>query len=328
MACSVPKPFQDYLPPLSETIQSHPQLSFVERNTYLLIRNLTHKKGFCFASNTYLSKQRGGCSIRTIQRHLKKLKQLNLLKIVVLNHNRRRIYLTDQEKPSTPTSKPVPYPTSSPCSNDGGWDDQMSPQSDKMSYIRESKRRFIYKKQLKKDQEPATAASCKNILEESHPIWKGRTEQEFNLVKELFFKRNKNKKIFKPERWIRECLKQGWHKEAAPSFFSSPLTSDNACKEKESQAKPKDPQLPEEPWRINARKNRIFCEVIRRKSAKILGEELKIKIDHPSSRGLIHVKGNFLWLDFPGECTPHEEFTSSILKTLKTHEYPVERLGL
>jgi len=80
---------------IPEFLVSNFKLTDAERLTAALIISLTKKTGYCFASNEYLKQNRNIGSIRTIQRHLRKLEDLKLLKIVVLNRNTRRIYVND-----------------------------------------------------------------------------------------------------------------------------------------------------------------------------------------------------------------------------------------
>ena len=81
---------------LPNFISENEKLNSTEKILMAIIFSLSLKRNECFASNEYLSK-RTNVSKRTITSSLAKLKRENLIRIEVIN-NQRKIYLSDDTR--------------------------------------------------------------------------------------------------------------------------------------------------------------------------------------------------------------------------------------
>lgn len=79
------QPYGNWMAVIPATILFDHELSDRDKIIYAIISNLTHDRGYCWASNKYLA-QKLDCSIITIQRALKKLSDRNYLDIEVLRN--------------------------------------------------------------------------------------------------------------------------------------------------------------------------------------------------------------------------------------------------
>lgn len=89
-----PRPAFDIVIP--GEIRSNPNLSRDEKYLYAVIRNLTRREGYCWATNAYLAEEMG-VSDRTIKNWLSHLRDEGAIETEVINYqmmNRRRIWIT------------------------------------------------------------------------------------------------------------------------------------------------------------------------------------------------------------------------------------------
>lgn len=86
-----------YLILTTDVIQA--KISANAKILYAVISGLTTDKGYCFASNDYLGEQMQ-LQERQIQYLLKELKTAKLIKINIIDGNKRLIYLNTNPKPN------------------------------------------------------------------------------------------------------------------------------------------------------------------------------------------------------------------------------------
>lgn len=79
------QPYGNWMAVIPATILFDHELNDRDKIIYAIISNLTHDRGYCWASNKYLA-EKLDCSIITIQRALKKLSDKNYLDIEILKN--------------------------------------------------------------------------------------------------------------------------------------------------------------------------------------------------------------------------------------------------
>jgi len=79
------QPYGNWMAVIPATILFDHELNDRDKIIYAIISNLTHDRGYCWASNKYLA-EKLDCSVITIQRALKKLSYRNYLDIEVLRN--------------------------------------------------------------------------------------------------------------------------------------------------------------------------------------------------------------------------------------------------
>lgn len=130
---------------------------------YAVLYGLMQLKGYCWATNSYLA-VRLNISERTVQRHLKNLQDLSLIRIESVNALRKIYPVNDTTKLSQPTTNLTQDTT------------ELSPQNDPSIFL------------IKKDNKKASKADFeKEILEEykNYPLKKGKTIGVKKLTKQI-----------------------------------------------------------------------------------------------------------------------------------------------
>ena len=80
---------------LDDSIVKSISINSTDKLVYGVIKALTNNKGFCYASNDYISKK-VNLSKRTITKSISNLRKANYIRVETINYQ-RNIYLTNKE---------------------------------------------------------------------------------------------------------------------------------------------------------------------------------------------------------------------------------------
>lgn len=80
---------------LDDSIVKSNSINSTDKLVYGVIKVLTNNKGYCYASNDYISKK-VNLSKRTISKSISNLRKANYIRVEIINYQ-RNIYLTNNE---------------------------------------------------------------------------------------------------------------------------------------------------------------------------------------------------------------------------------------
>ncbi len=80
---------------LDDSIVKNNSINSTDKLVYGVIKALTNNKGYCYASNDYISKKIN-LSKRTITKSISNLRKANYIRVETINYQ-RNIYLTNNE---------------------------------------------------------------------------------------------------------------------------------------------------------------------------------------------------------------------------------------
>lgn len=155
---------------------------------YAVLYGLMRLKGYCWANNGYLA-TRLHISERTLQRHLKKLQEMSLIRIESINSD-RKIYMVESDLMRSGCATDLSPPTNlTPPPTD------LSPETDSSIFL------------IKKNNKETKPSFEEKIIEayKNYPVKKGKTVGVRKLVKQIRTEESLNQLLLAIKNYAAEC---------------------------------------------------------------------------------------------------------------------------